>query len=220
MNIDTELLYINLRKQLEYNKKLPEIPELVEEWLVKPWIIHRTLIRRDKSPYFHPMYEGVPMRLTFYEMCFFAFFSGVEYSFLKNTERFCDIDYWEMHKAIRDKFIIQGKMLYKGAKTRDNMALMLGGASDMGKGGVLTYMIIANFINFYFKEVYNLNDEDIFDEYGFEQSISVSNLSEVLHTFHDVATLCSKYVLDMNEEEFKKNSLFGGPGMTNIFMLF
>lgn len=220
MKIDTHLLYINLRNQLEYNNKLPEIPELVEDWLVEPWRIHRTLINRDKSPYFHPLYEGVPMRMTFYEMCFFAFFSGVEYSFLKNTERFRNIDYWEMHKAIREQFIIQGKMLYKGAKTRDNMSLMLGGASDMGRGGIITYIIVANFINMYFKEVYNLEDEDIFDEDGFEQQMTVDNLPDVLHTFHDVATLCSKYVIDMNVEEFKKNSLLGGPGMTNIFMSF
>lgn len=217
MKIDTHLLYINLRNQLEHNNKLPQIPELVEDWLVEPRSIHRTLINRDKSPYFHPLYKGIPMRMTFYEMCFFAFFSGVEYSFLKNSERFRNIDYWEMHKIIRDEFIIQGKMLYEGAKTRDNMYLRLGGASSIRKGGLITYMIVADFVNMYFKQIYNLSDEDIFDEDGYEQS-SVSNLPDVLHVFHNVATLCSKYVIDMDEDDYKENSLLGGPGMVKIFL--
>lgn len=220
MKIDTHLLYVNLRNQLEYNGKLPQVPELVEDWLIEPWRIHRTLIDKNKSPYFHPYFEGIPMRLSFYEMCFFAFMSGVEYSFLKNSVRFRNIDYWEMHKTIRAKFMIQAKMLYKGALSRDKMSLFMGGASEMGKGGVETYMIIANSINLIFKQVFHIEDHEIFDEEGYEIESLINNLPDVLHVFHDVATLCSKYIIDMNEQEFRKNTMMGGPGMSSIFIDF
>lgn len=195
-------------------------PVLIESWEVSAYNLHRVLLNREKSPYFYPHYEGIfnISDLSFYEICFYSFMSGVEYAVMKNNTRFKNIDYWEMHKYVGGDMLFQAVNLHRGIKALDPSYLQLGGIQDMGRKGFMSYRIVSMVVNSYFSQK-GILDFKVLDESGFEDESPISNISDVLATLHRVGIVCAFDYLAKeknNEIDAKEFKLFGGPGMNKF----
>lgn len=228
MKINTKELESNLCDNLIRNHFLDSEPVLVESWEVSAYQMRRVLMDRHNSPYFHPLYKGVVRTnaFSFYAMCFYAFMSGVEYAVIKNGNIFPNWDYWTMHRYIGDELSFQASIFWKGLKNSNSLLLGMAGCDQMGRKGVMAYRIIAMVIEGFFSHE-GIEDFEVLDEDGYEteELISeelVSNVPEVLASFHRIGIVCAFQALSLGKtDEGKANDyiLWGGPGMLKIGFL-
>ncbi len=225
MNVNIRELYNVALLNIANNNLLPadlyvdwDCIDIKEDWLVPGWKIENVLTRRDKSPYFWGGYNGVPMRLSFYPLCFFSFFSGVMYSIIKNGNIVNHWDYWMMHKSLSSDFIMQSMLLYSGISSNNNMSIILGGGKDFDREGLIVYAIIHGVITHYFPDN-GIGDFDIVDEDGFILDYDLSNLASVLETFHRLGAAMVAFSLSETSDEYrlKGKRIWGGKGMGQIF---
>lgn len=225
MNVNVRELYNVALYNIANNDLLPadlaidwDCIDIKDDWLVPGWKIAKVLTDRRGSPYFWNGYQGLPMRMSFYRLCFFSFFSGVMYSIIKNGNIVNQWDYWNMHKYLSSDFLAQSMFLYSGVGSNNKTTLMLGGATDFDREGLMVYAVIHSVINHYFKH-YDIDDFDIFDEDGWMVDFELSNLADVLETFHRLGAASVAFSLSEAPDSYrlKGKRLWGGKGMAQIF---
>ena len=225
MKVNIVELYKDVLYNIENNELLPydvfidwDCIDINPDWLVPGWIIAKVLTDRNGSPYLWSGYKGTDMRMPFYPLCFFSFFSGIMYSIVKNGNIVSHWDYWTMHKHLGSDFITQCMFLYSGISSNNRTTLMLGGATDFDKEGLMVYAIVHGVINHYFKH-YDIDNFSIFDEDGFLVDFELSNLPDVLETFHRLGATCVAFSLSESPDAFplKGKRLWGGKGMAQLF---
>ena len=220
MRINIKELENVLCANLANNQYLVGTPILIESWEVSPYDIRRVLLDKNKSPYFYPLYKGVfkTNDFSFYGLCFYAFMSGVEYALIKNNNKYSKWDYWTMHRNVGDELSIQALSLWKGLQELNPLMLGAGGYGHMGSKGKMAYSIVSMVIDAYFGDK-GVEDFEVLDEDGYETKLFVSNVPEVLSSFHRIGTICAFQVFAMsktNEKEADEYILWGGVGMAKF----
>lgn len=220
MRINTSELESVLCTNLAENQYLVGTPVLVQTFEVSAYDIKRVLLDKNKSPYFYPLYKGAYKTnvLSFYDLCFYAFMSGVEYALIKNGNVCPEWDYWTMHRYVGDEMLMQALCLRRGLRESNPHLLRAGGFGFMGSKGRMAYAIVSRVIDAYFEDK-GIEDFQVLDEDGYETGLSVSNIPAVLESFHRIATICAFQVFAMgkaNEKNAKEYVLWGGVGMTKF----
>ena len=173
-------------------------------FLVEGWKIKRALVNKEKSPYFYESQIGIPIISTFRGLCFYVFYSAIEYTICRNSNTNISMwDYWQFHKIIGEELGIQGLMLY--CESRDCKYSIMSGANEMGRTGLLAYNLVRGVIDVYFDNC-NISDFNMYDREGNELPCKIDNLNEVLEVFHKVGSACA--IAGLHNKESK---MWGGP---------
>lgn len=190
--------------------------DIRQDWLVPGWYIQKVLIEPKNSPYLWWGYTGIRMGMGFYSICFFAFFSGVMFSVIKNGNIKPQWNYWEMPRYLNNDFILQCGMMDAAIGNRNIMGLEIA-TTDMDIEGKQMFSLVHWIIHNYFPSV-GVNDFDLFYEGEIPRESEIENLDEVLETFHRFGCAC--YTIAMygdSESRLKDKRIWGGKGMSQIF---
>lgn len=223
MKVNVKELYILLQCNLSDIELYPKllVPgvdsiEIEPKYIESGRNIRNVLINPSQSPYLWRGYNGVPMRMTFYTLCFFSFFSGVMYSVIKNNNRISHWNYWDMHKRLGSDFLLQCLLLDRAIVNRNSQQIdMIKGDTDIE--GIQMYSIVHWIIYNYF-ESKGIRNFPLFDEQGLILEPEIDNLEEVLSMFHKTGCDCSQIArYGDNDCRLSGKRIWGGNGMSQMF---
>ena len=226
MKISTTSLYSLLIENLSNIDLLPkdmfpswDAIDIENEWLESGWNIKNVLYNPNspnQSPYFWRGYRGIPMRMHFYQLCFFTFLSGVMFSVIKNGNIRKDWNYWQMHKYMGPNLILQSALMETAISNWNNLQMDIA-CGDMDLEGIQMYSLVHWIINNYFPHI-GVTNFAIVDEDGIPVDYPIENLADVLATFHRFGAACfAVSLIDVDDCRLRGKRIWGGQGMSQIF---